>query len=48
MAGSAVLLLSAASVLNAQRNVRNDREYLKLHPSPIERVKEHIRSNPSQ
>lgn len=45
----AFLLFLAANMWNMLRNVRSSRDYQKLHPLAVtERVKDHIRTNPSQ
>jgi hypothetical protein len=44
----AFLIFLTANMWNSLRNEKNRREYSKLHPPITERVKEHIRSNPSQ
>src|SRR6185312_9489687 len=43
----AFLLFVSANWWNAVRNERNRKEYLRLHPGPTERVKEHVRPNPA-
>jgi hypothetical protein len=40
----AVLLLSAGNVWRGFKNKRNRDEYLKLHASPTQRVKDHLRT----
>jgi hypothetical protein len=44
---AAFLIFVAGSWTYSRRQERNRKEYLKLHPGPSERVREHIRPNPA-
>ena len=41
------LLFNAGTIWRAKRLAHDQVEYLKSHPGPIERVKNHVRPNPA-
>ncbi len=49
LVGSAAFVVYLIAVVwNGIRNARNYREYRRLHPTPTDRVKEHLKPSPSQ
>jgi len=45
---AAFFLFTIAGTWSGIRSARNDREYRKVHPTPVDRVKDHLKPSPSQ